>query len=72
MELLVTGTTVQNSIKSDNTQDLILYGDAYLPSKNVGVGIESPKTSDNVLDYVAIAILGVSVLLGVKICTKKK
>lgn len=43
LELNIIGSTVTNKIKSDNVQDLIQFGDAYLPSKNVTITIESSE-----------------------------
>ena len=52
LELAIMDSTVQNAFKAQNVQDLILFGDAYMPSTNVQIGILSSKlvntdTTDN-------------------------
>ena len=43
LALNITGSTLTNAINSDNAEDLIAFGDAYLTSKNVMITIESSK-----------------------------
>ena len=43
LKLNISGSTLTNTINSDNPEDLIAFGDAYLTSKNVMITIESSK-----------------------------
>ncbi|MFR2586111.1 MAG: InlB B-repeat-containing protein [Bacilli bacterium] len=47
LELNIANSTIQNKFMAVNVQDLITYGDAYLPSENVIVGIEGSKLINN-------------------------
>ena len=43
LKLNISGSTLTNTINSDNPEDLIAFGDAYLTSKNVMITIENSK-----------------------------
>ena len=43
LKLNISGSTLTNTINSDNPEDLIAFGDAYLTSKNVMITIENSE-----------------------------